>query len=241
VRHLSLRLQAVLALLQNTACLADIGSDHAFLITAAVLTGKATRGIAVEISEQPWRQSQRTVRELELHGAVDVRLGDGLAPLETDEVQALCIAGMGGGTIRSILHRGRDKLRQVRQLVLQPNVDANTLRSYLCEIGWCITDEAVVEEAGVFYQMMRAEQGSGNVPFSPLELEYGRINLMRRDPQLVRLLERDLAHWESVQENLRAGRQDGAAKRKLWVGMRISALREALAVGCKCRTPSRDN
>lgn len=232
LHKLSLRLQTVLALLQRTDCLADIGSDHAFLVATAVLQGKAKSGVAVEIHFQPWQQSQRTVRALELHGAVDVRLGDGLEPLAADEVQALCIAGMGGGTIRGILKCGHDKLSQVSQMVLQPNVDAAILRSYLCETGYSITDEAVIEEAAVFYQVMRAEKGSESTDFSPLELEYGRINLKRREPQTMRLLTRDLAHWERVHISLSAGQHDGATQRRQWVGGRILALEEALARGC---------
>ena len=229
MRHLSLRLQVVLGLLQNTACLGDIGSDHAFLVTAAYLQGKAARGIAVELCELPWRQSKKTVATLGLGEAIDVRLGDGLAPLLPGEVHALCIAGMGGGTIRGILERGRDKLSQVSQMVLQPNVDAGALRSYLRDSGYCIKDEAVVAEAGIVYQALRAEPGREGVPYTPLELDYGRINLRRLDELTVSLLQRDFAHWQRVEVSLQAGRQAGAAERGQWVRERVRALREVLA------------
>ncbi|MBT9177297.1 MAG: tRNA (adenine(22)-N(1))-methyltransferase [Firmicutes bacterium] len=229
MRQLSHRLQTVLALLQNTACLGDIGSDHAFLVAAAVLQGKAARGIAVELCELPWRQSKRTVHALGLSEVVDVRLGDGLEPLLPGEVHALCIAGMGGGTIRGILERGRDKLTQVSQMVLQPNVDAGALRSYLCDSGYRIADEAVVEEASVVYQGMRAEPSREGILYTPLELEYGRINLKRLDSHTVRLLERDFAHWQRVESSLQAGRPEGIAERRQWVNERVSALREVLA------------
>lgn len=232
MRQLSLRLQAVLALLQNTACLGDIGSDHAFLVAAAVLQGKARRGIAVELCELPWQQSKRTVHALGLSEVVDVRLGDGLEPLLPGEVRALCIAGMGGGTIRGILERGRDKLSQVSQMVLQPNVDAGVLRRYLCDTGYSVTDETVVEEAGVVYQALRVEPGRDRFPYTLLELEYGRINLSRLDSQTIRLLERDLAHWRRVEMSLQAGTQEHIEERRQWVSERVCALKEVLENVC---------
>jgi tRNA (adenine22-N1)-methyltransferase len=229
MRELSLRLQTVLALLNETLCLGDIGSDHAFLVAAAVLQGKARCGIAVELGELPYRQSKKTVTALGLSELVDVRLGDGLAPLAPDEVQALCIAGLGGGTMRGILERGRGKLGQASQLVLQPNVDAGLLRSYLWESGFRVRDEAVVEDSGIIYQVMRAEPGSETIGYSPLELEYGRLNLRRFDATTARLIRRDLAHWRRVLVDLQAARQAGTHARSLWVSERVRALEEVLA------------
>lgn len=234
MRELSLRLQAVLALLQETPCLGDIGSDHAFLVAAAVRQGKAKRGIAVELCELPFRQSERMVSALGLGQVIDVRRGDGLAPLLPGEVQALCIAGMGGGTIRGILERGQDKLCQVSQMVLQPNVDAGVLRGFLCDIGYRIALETVVEEAGIVYQVLRAEPGKAGELYTPLELEYGRINLRRLDPCTIRLLHRDLAHWQHVLKSLRAARQKNTAERRQWVSERVCALKEVLTRVDEC-------
>jgi len=241
MRQLPLRLAAVLALLKDTVCLGDIGSDHAFLVSAAVRQGKALRGIAVELNELPWQQSKETVGALGLSEQVDVRLGDGLAPLLPGEVQALCIAGMGGGTMRGILERGRDKLGLVSQMVLQPNVDAGVLRSYLYDVGYRIVAETVVLESDIVYQVMRAEPGSEVIPYTQLELEYGRINLQRLCPSMVRLITRDLAHWQRVEASLSASEREGASLRKQWVGERARALKEVLAFGSNSQTTSHPN
>ena len=128
---LSPRLRMVLSMFSPCECLADIGSDHGYLITTAVQTGLANRGIAVEINQLPFEQTHKTIRLHALAAVVDVRLGDGLEPLKQGEADALCIAGMGGGTIKGILSNGRNRLKSVTQLVLQPNVDAGELRAFL--------------------------------------------------------------------------------------------------------------
>ena len=91
---LSPRLRMALSMLSPCECLADIGSDHGYLITTAVQTGLAKRGIAVEINQLPFEQTHKTIRLHALAAVVDVRLGDGLDPLNKGEADALCIAGI---------------------------------------------------------------------------------------------------------------------------------------------------
>jgi len=211
---LSPRLSAILEMLSPCNTLGDIGSDHALLIAEAVSQGKAGRGIAVEINRAPFEQSLRTVRERQLQDKVDVRLGDGLGPLTVGEVDALCIAGMGGGTMVEILAAGQDKLSSVRQMVLQPNVDAAALRHYLMRLGFRISDERLIEDGMYIYQVMKTELGSETIPYSHLELEYGRHNLVRKNVLLKKLLARDISHWQKVLAELGNAYAPAAIRRR---------------------------
>lgn len=225
---LSPRLTALLELLTPCRCLAEIGSDHGLLITTAVACGVAERGVAVEINRSPYLESQKAVLTAGLEDRIEVCLGDGLKPLAVGEVDALCIAGMGGGTVARILARGETKLTAVRQLVLQPNVDAAELRQYLLTSGYAIVDERLVLDGDYLYQVLRAEPGEGG-SYSPLELEYGRLNLARHDPLLLQLLSRDLAHWLRVRDELTKGRGESIARRQSEVEERITLLKEAVS------------
>jgi len=225
---LSPRLAALLGLITPCRCLADVGSDHCMLLTAAVERGIAERGVAVEINLAPFAESQRAVLAAGLEDKIEVYLGDGLAPLTEGKIDAICIAGMGGGTMARILARGESKLSGVRQLVLQPNVDAAELRQHLLSRGYAIVEEQLVVDGDYIYQLLRAEPG-GRASYSQLELEYGRHNLNRQDPLLNKILSRDLVHWLKVRDELAKGTHESLVQRRSEVGIKIALLAEALA------------
>ena len=218
---LSSRLALALSMLSSCECLADIGSDHGYLIATAVQTGVAKRGVAVEINQLPFEQTQKTVRLHGLNAVVDVRLGDGLKPLQRGEADALCIAGMGGGTIKGILSNGREALESVKQLVLQPNVDAGELRTFLLQNGFIIVDEHLVADGEFIYQVIKAQPGIELREYNHLELEYGRLNLSRRSELLKQTVMRDLNHWEGVLRELNKAKPENVVARRqqieLWV------------------------
>ncbi|MBT9136300.1 MAG: tRNA (adenine(22)-N(1))-methyltransferase [Firmicutes bacterium] len=228
---LSPRLAALLQMLAPCATLADIGSDHAMLISGAVQAGKAQRGIAVEINLAPFLESQRAVCRAGLQGKIEVRRGDGLAPLGVGEVDALCCAGMGGGTISQILAKGEGKLSAVRQMLLQPNVDGAKLRQHLLGTGFRVTDDQVVEDGAYTYQLIYAEPGKELKPYSPLELEYGRHNLARRSSLLVTLLARDILHWNKVRAELKRSNTEGSELRRRQIDEWIAQLEEVEKLG----------
>lgn len=218
---LSPRLGVALSMLAPCECLADIGSDHGYLIATAIQTGIARRGIAVEINQMPFEQTQKTILTHGLAAVVDVRLGDGLGPLQRREADALCIAGMGGGTIKGILSQGRDRLESVAQLVLQPNVDALELRSFVLHNGFVIVDEQLVADGEFIYQVIKAQPGSELREYNRLELEYGRLNLNRDGDLLKQIIARDLNHWEGILLELSKAKNEKVAARRqqveLWV------------------------
>ena len=131
-KHLSARLACVASLVPAGARVADIGSDHAYLPAALVLDGKIDFAIAGEVVKGPYENAVREIKDHQLEGQVIPRLADGLAAIEpADKVDTITIAGMGGSLIASILEKGKDKLTEIKRLVLQPNVGESQLREWL--------------------------------------------------------------------------------------------------------------
>ncbi len=135
---LSPRLQAVADLILGPRH-ADIGSDHAQLPLSLSLS----RVIAIELHAGPLERAR-----LALAGScVELRAGDGLAPLIAGEVDSLSICGLGALNIRDILLAGLDKLPP--QLVLQPMDNAGPLRHWAREHGYHLVAEQWVEPYAV--------------------------------------------------------------------------------------------
>jgi len=160
------RLKTIADYVKKGSIVADIGSDHAYLPTYLVQTGIAKRAVAGEVNVGPWESAQNQVRAAGLSDKIDVRLGNGLAVLhEHDQVDTVCIAGMGGTLISSILETGKHSLRNVGHLILQPNVAEKNVREWLYQNGWELKDETILKEDGIIYEILSAERGQPSLPY----------------------------------------------------------------------------
>jgi tRNA (adenine22-N1)-methyltransferase len=209
---LSCRLTQIAKLVPAGSRVADIGTDHALLPVFLVQRGQAAFAVAGDNKPGPLRAAQRQVSKAGLEQQISVRLGDGLEVIEPGEVDTVVIAGMGGSAIAGILERGADRLAGVSRLVLQPNVGADAVRSWLFEHGWLLDGELIAAEDGVFYEiltarpeMTEADRTAGAALYAGYAvgpgLELKREMLLMLGPLLVRSGgEPFLAKWEDELE-----------------------------------------
>lgn len=163
---LSKRLEEVVREIPVGSTVADIGSDHAYLPCYTIINNIATKAVAGEVVDGPFRSAQATVAESGLQDKVDVRKGNGLAVIVPGEVDVITIAGMGGALIRDILESGKEKLEGVTRLILQPNIAAHHIREWFIENGWELIREKIVIEDGKIYEILVGERGDTAVPYS---------------------------------------------------------------------------
>ena len=156
--RLSKRLAAAASYVIAGETAADIGTDHALLPVALVQRGIVPRAVAADVREGPAQAAQRQVSSAGLADRIDVRIGDGLSVLAPGEAGTVVIAGMGGGTIRDILERAGKALEGVRRLVLQPNTGERLVREWLAERDWKLAAETLLEEDGVYYEVLAADR-----------------------------------------------------------------------------------
>ncbi|HJV45628.1 MAG TPA: tRNA (adenine(22)-N(1))-methyltransferase TrmK [Bacillota bacterium] len=162
---ISKRLESIADLVKNGSRVADIGSDHAILPVFLIQSGKAVSAIAGEVNKGPWQAASNQVRAVGLINKIEVRMGDGLSVLKPGEVDTVCIAGMGGTLICSILTDGEEQLKGVENLILQPNVAERNVREWLYHHGWELKGEKILEEDGLIYEILFAERGNPDLPY----------------------------------------------------------------------------
>lgn len=163
---LSKRLEKVSTFITAGAVFADIGSDHAYLPCHVCLRDDKARAIAGEVNQGPFNSAIEAVTKNNLSDRIDVRLGDGLSVLQDDEVNLVVVAGMGGSLIKTILEEGKDRLRSVKRIVTQPNVDERNLRKWFNENDYIITNEVIIEENGHIYEIIVADRGADENPYT---------------------------------------------------------------------------
>ena len=200
---LSFRLETVAKYVPKESRLADIGSDHAYLPSYLVKKGRISFGIAGEVAKGPFQSAERNVIAVGLKEQISVRLGDGLEVIQPgDDVDCVTIAGMGGSLIASILENGKEKLQFVERLVLQPNINAIAIRSWLIENNWELIAEEIIEEDGKIYEILAAEKGDPLKPYGGVQVEVGLLVgpflLKRREKAFKKKWTQEKKNWQRI-------------------------------------------
>ena len=148
------RLKTAADMVRKGARVADIGTDHAYLVAYLLLNDICTFGYACDINPNPLKKAEKTIKENLLEERAKLVLCDGLSSLSQDSADDFVIAGMGGETIISILDNCSWSKDETKHYVLQPMTKASLLRNYLCENGFEIKDETAVKDSNRIYTVM---------------------------------------------------------------------------------------
>ncbi|MCL2548177.1 MAG: class I SAM-dependent methyltransferase [Symbiobacteriaceae bacterium] len=208
---LSMRLQAILELMEPCEVFTDIGSDHGLLAMAAIMQGKAGRVVATDIREAPLAAAHKAIAAQGLEQQIRLLLSDGFASLDPQDLQQIVIAGMGGSLIRQIIQRARqrglDFDTHCRRLVLQPMNHQGGLRHWLASVGWEIIAERILAEKRHYYQIIVTRPGGAPYSLTWLEEHLGPYNLEHRDIGV----ESCVAHEIRLRQGILLAMQQGEA------------------------------
>ena len=174
---------------RENAVLADIGTDHGKLPVYLAQTGKICRAVAADINEMPLQKAMNNINKYGLTSAIETYLTDGLHGVERFCPTDVVIAGMGGELIEQILQEQTIDKTGVKY-ILQPMTKEE--REFLCENGYTIVDEHIVEE-GKIYQIICAEYTGEFSAMTPAEYLLGRINIAKGEPLLENLTDKVIA------------------------------------------------
>lgn len=174
-RTVSERLRAIADLVPARARVADIGTDHARLLVHVLTLRDAAWAIGIDCRESPLAEARRTLAAAPVAIArrAELRLGDGLAPLQPGEVDTIVIAGMGGRRIAEILEAHPEHTAAAARVVLQPTTDWPLLRRHLAQAALWPFDERIVWERGRPHWMIAVAPAAGAWSWDEEDIEFG--------------------------------------------------------------------
>lgn len=205
--HIGSRLETIGRLVPQGAVVADVGTDHAYLPVWLIEQGRIERAIAGDIAAGPCQAARSTIAQHGLQKSVEVRQGSGLSVLKPGEASCITIAGMGASTMIAILEADMEVAQAAELLLLQPMAGAASLRAWLCEHGWKLIDEELVDDAPHFYEIISARRGASRA-YSAAEYAVGPVLWAKQHPLVGRQLERQLVTTQQLLENM--GRSERA-------------------------------
>ncbi|MDF2556359.1 MAG: tRNA ((1))-methyltransferase [Bacillales bacterium] len=204
---LSKRLERVSKYIVPNGTLSDIGSDHAYLPCYAIESGLTSKAIAGEVVEGPYQSAKSNVAERNLASKIDVRLGSGLSVLTLGEVDTITICGMGGTLISQILEEGKEKLSGRERLILQPNINAESIRAWLQNNQWNLIAEEILEEDEKIYEIVVAEK-TEVVNLSEAEMLMGPFLIKEKNQTFIQKWSGELEHYKNIMKRLETAQQN---------------------------------
>ena len=196
---LSERLMMSIGMIPAGKVVADVGCDHAKLAIYLVQSRICRHVTASDINEGPVNAAKenigrRTMMGTPLSEYIDIVLTDGLSELENVGANRIFVLGMGGEVISGILDRAdfirSDANKGKIKFVLQPMTSEDKLRAYLCENGYNILDEEMVEDKGRVYAVMSVCFDGIKREYTPAQLLLGKKNIEKGGELFLRQLER---------------------------------------------------
>lgn len=227
INLLSVRLESILNMVDECKQLADIGTDHGYLVIEAVKKGKAAKGVASDINKGPIEKAQKNVSISGLRDKVCCRHGSGLNTLSVGECDCIVIAGMGGNLIRDILEADMKIVKKCKQIILQPSQNPEVLRKYLYENGYAIEDEEICYDNGIFYEIMKVAYTGEKRKIQDIDYEISRVLLSKRNELFCRYIEQKIAKNNKVFEHINDD-SEKARLRKEEILIKNKVLKEKL-------------
>lgn len=157
--ELGKRLKKVADLVLQADTLADVGCDHGYLSIYLVEKKKCRHIIAMDINKGPLAKAQENILKYGYGDYIETRLSNGINKLKAGEAEGFVCAGMGGPLALQILWNDRDKIKDMKQIVLQPQSELWLVRRTLKQWGFIIEKEDIELEDGKYYFMMRIRPG----------------------------------------------------------------------------------
>lgn len=210
------RLKTIADEIENGETMADIGTDHGFLPLYLWEMGVCPHVIMADISKGSLSKAEENCRSLHPDTAFDLRLGSGIEVLDTGEVEAVVIAGMGGILMTGILGADIEKSWSFKKLVLQPRNRIGQLRWWLYNNGFCISNEKLVREGKYICEVLtvvpREIAVTGDLGPDDIEYEFPHKLIDFKNELTEEYLNKKLDLEKLILKSMSQGRQEEPAR-----------------------------
>ena len=152
---------------------ADVGSDHGKLIISLLEDKVILKGYGIENKKAPFSRLEKAIEDAHVKEQLTALFSDGISELP-DDVDVVVIAGMGGHLIINILESHVEKLKNVKNIVIDAHNSNDKVRKSIVSLGYFIKDEKVVFEDDIYYEIIRFDKGESK-PLDELDYEFGPI------------------------------------------------------------------
>lgn len=177
----------------------DIGCDHALLSIYLVKERKVSKAIASDNKSGPLKKAEENVKFYKVKEKVELVKAEGLDSFK-EGIDTVTISGMGGLNINRILENNKKYLKNINTLILSPNNYSLAVKRKLIKLGYHISNETLVKENNIIYEIYVFEKGKKYYSYKKLFL--GPILMTKKDSLTKEYYKKFLETKKSVLNNL---------------------------------------
>ena len=156
----------------------DIGCDHALLSIYLVKDKNLSKVVASDNKSGPLKKALENVKFYKVENKVKLVEAEGLNSYE-EGIDTVTISGMGGLNINKIIDDNRKVIKHIKTFILSPNNYSIAVKRKLIKLGYYISNEVLVKENNVIYEILVFTKGRKYYSYKKLFL--GPILIFKKD------------------------------------------------------------
>ena len=177
----------------------DIGCDHALLSIYLVKEKGIKKAVASDNKSGPLKKAKENVKFYKVKDKVELIEGEGLNSYK-EGIDTITISGMGGLNINRILENNKSYLKNINTIILSPNNYSIAVKRKLIKLGYYISDEKLVKENNIIYQILVFKKGRKYYSYKKLYL--GPVLMTKEDELTKEYYKKELETKRSLLEAL---------------------------------------
>ena len=177
----------------------DIGCDHALLSIYLVKEKGIKKAVASDNKSGPLKKAKENVKFYKVKDKVELIEAEGLNSYK-EGIDTITISGMGGLNINRILENNKSYLKNINTIILSPNNYSIAVKRKLLKLGYYISDEKLVKENNIIYQILVFTKGRKYYSYKKLYL--GPVLMTKKDELTKEYYKRELETKKSLLEAL---------------------------------------
>lgn len=213
------RIKSIINFVEKNSRVADIGTDHGYLAIELAKKNISNFIVASDKNFGPVQAAKKNISAAGFEKIIDVRRGDGLKILRENEVDTICIAGMGGNLICEILNDSPKISLTTENFIFQPMNATEKIFEWIEKNNFCVADVDLAEAGGIIYEIIFAAKNFEKIS-SPTKKE--------KSPLLKKFWEQRLKKFQRIILEMSKSPSAISTEKFLQVQNKISDLQKKL-------------
>lgn len=189
------RINTLIEFSKDAINLADIGSDHGYLLIGLKEKYPSIKLLGVENKKGPFNSLNANINKFGLKDKILTSLSDGIDDV-SEEYETIVLAGMGYNNIKKIILKNIEKLKNIDYFIIDSHTNVDLIRLFFNELGYTIIKEKMILEDNIFYTIIKFKKGKECL--SEDEIRFGPLILKSKDQIFVKYIDNLIIKNESI-------------------------------------------